>query len=186
MPVLGVVASSVTGSTLGAFYGIQTITVGGAGSSFIEFASIPQTYKHLVIRTSLRDSRAAQNTGSSMTFNSDSAANYSSHDLSCSGTTVYVDNYPNDFYITLPNQVGNNADSQYFGTQTITIPDYSNTSKFKTALAIGGHEQNNTNTWIMQTSGNWRNNSAITNIKIYPLVGPWRQYSVATLYGVTG
>jgi hypothetical protein len=186
MPVLGVVASSITSSTQGAFFGIQTVTVGGAGSSFIEFASIPQTYKHLVIRTSLRDSRGAQNTGSSMTFNSDGGANYSGHDLAGNGSTIFLDNYPNDIFMTLPNQVGNSAESQYFGTQTITIPDYSSTAKFKTMLAIGGHEQNGTSTWAMHNIGNWRNNNAITNIKIYPLVGPWRQYSTATLYGVLG
>ena len=51
MPILGVIASQITGHlSTNSFESIQTVTVGSGGQSSISFSSIPSTYKHLQLR----------------------------------------------------------------------------------------------------------------------------------------
>jgi hypothetical protein len=51
MPILGIIASAITGNLVTTSYeSIATVTVGGGGSATIDFTSIPATYTHLQIR----------------------------------------------------------------------------------------------------------------------------------------
>ncbi len=59
---------------------IATVNVGSSGSSFVEFTSIPSTYKHLQIRANSRYT-GYQNSGAAvyLQFNGDTGSNYSLH-----------------------------------------------------------------------------------------------------------
>jgi hypothetical protein len=52
MPILGIIASAITGNLVTTSYeSIETVTVGSGGSATVlTFSSIPATYTHLQIR----------------------------------------------------------------------------------------------------------------------------------------
>jgi len=67
----------------GAYDALATVTVGSTAVSDITFTGIPTGYKHLQIRGILLSSSGQNNL--SLRCNSDTAANYSSHQLQGDG-----------------------------------------------------------------------------------------------------
>jgi hypothetical protein len=186
MPILGIMASSISGSkaVTNSYESIATVTVGTAVSS-ISFASIPATYKHLQIRYIGRDNRASASDDLMFRFNADSTtANYNSHRLYGDGSTVSADRVTG-FAGTLSAFVtGATAGANIFGAGVTDILDYANTNKYKTTRSIGGNDQNGSG-FVSFISGLWMSSSAITNIEIIPLNGLlWSQYSSFALYGI--
>jgi len=96
MPVLGIVASQISGHLFapsGAYESIATTTVGSGGASTITFSSIPSTYTHLQIRSINRNTRGLSGMVATlaMSFNSDvTAGNYYRHRLEGDGSTAYA------------------------------------------------------------------------------------------------
>ena len=87
MPILGTIASQITGRlSTNSYESIQTVTVGSGGSSTISFTSIPQTYKHLQIRGIGRSDAASGLSWSYLKFNGDGGTNYVSHYLQGNGS----------------------------------------------------------------------------------------------------
>jgi hypothetical protein len=185
MPIVGSFAGASArayglgagGIQIGDFESIATITAGSAVPS-IEFTSIPQTYTHLQIRGIARNSTSTSNVR--MQFNSDTAANYSWHELYGDGSSTGVGAGTSVSFIYLGSQIAT-ADS--FSPQIIDILDYANTNKYKTTRNLNGYENNSAGLSGFN-SGNWRSNSAITSIKIYPAANNFTQYSTFALYGV--
>jgi hypothetical protein len=186
MPILGIVASGITNSTLstGSFESIQTITVGSGGSTSVSFTSIPNTYSHLQIRCITKDSRSNPNTAFSMRFNGDGGSNYSEHGITGDGSSVSAYGTANTSNMGIGNTSGG-SNANIFGIQVIDIVDYANTNKYKTIRALGGHDQNGSG-YLGLFSGNWRSTSAVTSITISPLVANIAQYSSFALYGIKG
>ncbi len=82
-PILGIWASQISGrlwEPQGAYDALATVTPSGSTGT-ITFAGIPSTYKHLQIRAIGRSDYAGSNVQLAMRFNSDTAANYSTHNL---------------------------------------------------------------------------------------------------------
>lgn len=172
-----------------AYKSIATVTVGSGGSSSIEFTSIPSTYTHLQIRCFGHLS----GTGNiadiiRMTFNSDTAANYSYHLLLGNGSAasaeaasgaswIYIGNYPDSYSL-----------SSAFGVNVIDILDYKDTNKYKTSRSLYGYDFNDaTYSRVGLGSGNWRSTNAITSIKLVTGLGlNFTQYSHFALYGIKG
>ena len=180
-PVLGIIASSVLGAvTATSFESIATVTVGSGGAANVEFTSIPSTYTHLQIRGIQR--KTADATSNTITFNSDTASNYSLHFLSGNGSSAsaYSEANTNYGWIYTPSSA-NLADT--FGAFVIDILDYANTNKYKTARILNGFDLNGSGQVLLH-SFNWRNTNAITSIKIVPGAGNHAQYSHFALYGV--
>ena len=169
------------------FDSIATVTVGASDSQYIDFTSIPQTYTHLQIRGIARDSRAATNMGGELRlwFNSDTAANYSSHLLFGTGATAASGNYVSSSYLYVGDTVSANATASVFAVGIIDILDYTNTNKFKTVRSLSGGDLNGSGISAI-TSGNWRNTNAITSIRLNVTSGTYsfKQYSSFALYGV--
>ena len=185
-PILGIWASAQQGSLSTAYDSIQTVTVGAGGASTVSFTNIPSTYTHLQVRYFNADTRSASNTGQWMTFNGSSAANYFAHDITGSAQYgISVNAYTNQTYIGIPNTSGG-TNTNNFGVGIIDILDYANTNKYKTIRAIGGHEENATDGYVQFSSGAWASTSAITSMTFYPLLAPYRQYSIFALYGIKG
>ena len=87
MPILGVIASSISGNLYNASYeSIATVTVGAGGASSAIFNSIPNTYTHLQIRYITRNANADDST--IIRLNSDSGSNYARHFLRGNGTSA--------------------------------------------------------------------------------------------------
>jgi hypothetical protein len=169
----------------GSFESISTVTVGAGGASTVTFSSIPSTYTHLQIRILSRDSRVSTNSDSTMRFNADTAANYSEHNISGDGGTVFVGAGTSVTNMNIGNQPGLNTTASVFGSRVIDILDYANTNKYKTMRCLSGYDANGSG-WVMLSSGSWRNTAAITSITFTPLVAPYVQYSSFNLYGIKG
>jgi len=168
---------------------IATVTVGSGGAANVEFTSIPSTYTHLQIRGILRDSRATYGNGSGfIEFNSDTAANYSWHQLLGDGSNPIAYSGANASYMQYSGGAGDGAPANTFGVMIIDILDYANTNKYKTIRTLDGVDINGTVAGYggiaELASGSWRSTSAITSIKIRPNSPNYKQYTSFALYGI--
>ena len=168
-------------SAVGSMEAISSMTLSSALGS-IEFNSIPQTYQHLEIRSSVFGSSSNQDIfirfGTSGAI--DSASNYSWHELRGNGSTASSHNSSN----TTAMYISSNAiDATYPDISIIDIADYSNVNKFKTIKVLRGGDRNGSGT-VGMFSGNWRNTAAVNNIFIYVLSGTFNANSTFSLYGI--
>jgi hypothetical protein len=162
---------------------IATLTLGSNQTS-VTMSSIPSTYKHLQIRTISRGNRTAGD-NIYIRFNSDSSANYSSHNVYASGSSTGAQaDAPNAVQLTCSVCPPTSANSATFGAGITDIIDYSNTNKYKTTKSIQGTDTNGAgNMWFL--SGNWRNTAAITSITFFATVEVATD-TVFALYGIKG
>jgi len=188
MPILGVLASAITGNLSTTTYqSIATTTVGGGGSSTITFSSIPATYKHLQLRMILRSDRANTFDDIKVQLNSDTGNNYADHILTGDGSSTSA--YGESSFSMIYSYVGQPAASVaaniiYAGIMDIL--DYSSTVKNKTTRWLAGQDLNGSG-YVGLSSGLWANTSAISTITFSPRYGTnFVQYSQIALYGIKG
>lgn len=192
--ILGIYASQISGhlyaGPFGAYDAIASVTVGSSGVSSVSFNGIPTGYKHLQIRVFAQETRATYGIADiGMTFNSDTAANYSVHGFYGDGSSVAPANNVNtQSSITFGEGTIGTTTGGTFGIAIIDILDYANTSKYKTTRTLTGVDINGTlagyggrvGIW----SGNWRNTDAVSSITINAAQSPFTQYSSFAIYGV--
>lgn len=187
MPILGIIASSITGSKQNSFESIATVTVGSGGSSTVTFSSIPSTYKHLQLRMTARCTQQTTGNATNMylRLNSDSGTNYTYHYLKGNGSTASaLANTARDSAIfTFPTKSGET--SGIFGVSVLDILDYTNTNKYKTLRHLEGYDANGSGE-IFLYSNLWLNTSAVTSITLTEDLGDFAQYSSFALYGIKG
>lgn len=171
----------------GVMFPIQMVSVGAAGTSEIEFTSIPSTYTHLQIRFISRIDRSGENADfPSFRFNNDTASNYSWHALEGSGVSAFAESSANASVPRNGEVSATTATAGIFGAGVVDILDYKNTSKYKSVRSLVGVDRNGSGT-VWFGSSSWRNTSTITNIKITPVVGTgFQQYTQFALYGIKG
>lgn len=180
-PILGIIASS-RAIAAGDYESIATVTVTAATQATIEFTSIPATYTHLQIRGIARTNRASATADSlRLRFNSDTAANYSYHNLTGNGTAASANADTSVTLIGHSALTANDSTASIFGTAIIDILDYANTNKYKTSRALDGNDQNGSGV-VELTSGNWRSTNAITSIQL-TAIGSFVTNSTFALYG---
>jgi hypothetical protein len=162
-------------------------TANGTGSSgVITFSSIPSTYKHLQIRAIARSTFADTNTYPNITFNSDTASNYSWHILDGNGSAVSAGAGASQSTAGVPTFTAANSSANIFGVMVLDILDYANTDKYKTIRYFGGHDQNGSGI-LRFGSGSWRSTSAISTIT-FTAIGSanWATNTSFALYGIKG
>jgi hypothetical protein len=160
------------------------------GSNTAAFTNIPQTYKHLQIRMSLRGiGTAAVNDFCFIRFNDDFGTNYHSHWFEGYGNGTFStsnNNNLNFMYLGAASSIRDSNTPNLFATQIIDILDYTSTTKFKTVKMFYGFDRG-TEGVVGIAGGTWRNTAAITNI---PGVGNANVFQFAgsqiDLYGVVG
>jgi len=169
---------------IGDFESIQTVTVGTATST-MTFTSIPATFTHLQIRGMLNGTASGTFGNARMGFNSDSGANYSSHNMYgyASATGAQSEVSGNRMYYQVYTSLA--STSSYVGVTVIDILDYANTNKYKTVRSLNGIEFN-TDGSLRFASGNWRNTAAITSIEFVIDSGNFNVGSTLALYGIKG
>ena len=193
MPILGVVASQISGhlispySPTGSYNALAVYTVPSGGASSITFAGIPQSgYQHLQIRGIARYSFADANTGLVFTFNSDSGNNYSFHQLRGDGSTTYAGASPSTTYGLGGVAIANSSLANSYTGAVIDILDYTSTNKYKTVRSLSGYDANGSG-FINFCSSLWMNTNAITSISIFSSQSyNLAQYSQFALYGIRG
>lgn len=194
-PILGITASQITGHLWAPgkdYDSIATTTVGAGGVSSITFSSIPSTFQHLQIRLFAQTNRGTYGRDSlRMSFNADSATNYSGHSLYGDGGSAGAGSNTSGTYMTI-GTIGTSAvlSSLMFGARVIDVLDYANISKYKTVRSLGGLDMNGTGTdgiggLVDLNSGSWRSTSAVTSITFTPAVGTvFNQHTQFALYGI--
>ena len=188
MPILGILASAITGNLVtNSYESIATVTVGSGGSANVTFSSIPSTYTHLQVRGIARSLEA--NTGVDVAyarFNSDTGSNYSWHQIAGNGSTANADPGTSTSFMRAGFIALNNEPANVFGSVVIDILDYKDTNKYKTIRVLSGTEYNNSNGGVCFSSGSWRNTNAITAITLQPSGANFAQYTQFALYGIKG
>ena len=164
---------------------IATVTVGSGGSSDVTFSSISSTYKHLQIRGIYRYTTALDIL--SMQLNGDTAANYSSHKITGSGSSAGVGASSSVSKMDLGYMMNS---STGYGATVIDLLDYTNTAKAKTVRALSGTDLNGSGYITLNSSAWYKNTSsvypAINSIKIYPDAGTFAEFTQFALYGIRG
>lgn len=168
-PILGIFASSRL-SAVGDYESIATTTLSSSQAT-VTLSSIPTTYTHLQIRVFSRTDRPTYgiNAIGIDRFNSDTAANYSGHNIEGDGSTAYAGGSANATGFSV-GQTGTTVVGN-FGATIIDILDYANTNKYKTVRALSGTDCNGLVAGyggvLGLYSGSWRSTSALTSLRFY-------------------
>lgn len=182
---IGTYASQISGhlwAPNGAYDALATITVPSGGASTVEFAGIPQGYKHLQIRALVKRSGGTAADNTNLRFNSDSGSNYAWHQLYGEGGSALAGSGTSQSSIRA---IHSDATASIFGIGIIDILDYASTSKNKTTKTLAGWEDNNATVgYVLMRSGVWLSTSAITSISLIPNSGTFAQNTQFSLYGV--
>jgi hypothetical protein len=169
---------------------IASTLVGAGGSSVIEFADIPQGYKHLQIRGIAKTTRSGGSNYANdlnINFNSDYSNNYSAHGMyAFGGMYAYGIADYNAILIQSASADGDGVIPNIFGSFVMDILDYSSNVKFKTFKCLGGTITTSSYVDIVAfNSGNWRSSNPIENIKIRASFN-LKQNTRFSLYGIKG
>jgi hypothetical protein len=159
----------------GAFDALATVTVGATSVASIEFAGIPQGYKHLQIRALQITSFNAVDP--KFQVNNDTGANYYMHSIYNTNPTVSTYNQATTSISYCYNE------SSFPGVAIIDLLDYSSTTKNKTFRMMTGYDANGSG-YLFYRSGAWFNTSAVTSLKFNAAGQNFQQYTQYSLYGV--
>ena len=186
MPVLGIVASQISGHLFapsGAYDSIATTTLTTTAGS-VTFSSIPATYTHLQIRYS---AQGAGVTYGKITFNSDTGTNYYTHLLEGDGSTATSVAYAGStFNGIVVGAAGFITTANIFNGGIIDILDYTSTNKNKTIRSLQGYDSNGGGYIDFYSGSCSATPAAITSITITNYLGNFTQYSQFALYGIKG
>jgi hypothetical protein len=187
MPILGVIASGVSGNLWpsSSYESIQT-GIGTGSSGTITFSSIPSTYKHLQIRCTARSSSVQSTEYILIRLNNDTTANYTYHGTEGSGTAASAFGSTGETAGFGTEVTGAGATSNIMGTAIIDILDYASSTKNKTIRHFGGDDKNGTGLMGIRTNL-WLSTSAINRIDIISYrAANWTTTSSFALYGIKG
>ena len=164
---------------------IASVLVSASSVGLIEFLDIPQTYKHLQIRSNVRSSTA--NANFTFQLNGDNGTNYSNHNLYGTGSAVASGSGTSETagYCGWIAQTGTTANA--FGGGILDILDYTNTNKNKTTRSLCGSDLNGSGLIIMN-SACWMSTAPVTSVTLKVSLGSggFAQYSRISLYGIKG
>ena len=181
-PILGIMASQISGHlTTTSYQSIATTTL-STTTAYIEFASIPATFRNLQIRGI---AQGANGGGGLVTFNSDTGANYSYHSLYGDGGAIGAQGSASTSNILICRNGGISTTANTFSGFVIDILDYANTNKYKTTRALNGQDLNGSGKFNFE-SGNWRDTAAISTIRLTHNGSGFTQYTSFALYGIVG
>jgi hypothetical protein len=164
------------------FDSIQTVTASGS-STYVEFTSIPQTYKHLQIRYVGRSSSSNAWDFVRMQING-ATSGYSDHNLYSDGSSAGSQGGGGGTNIFMSFAATSSSSSGIMGATIADILDYTNTTKYKTVRAFSGADNNSTG-YAGLLSGSYQSTSAVSSIKLFLTYGPnWTSGSTFALYGI--
>ena len=199
MPILGILASSITGGLVtdaGAMFPIRSYVVPSTAASSVTFDLTGISgYTHLQLRVMARSNRSATADYIKLQFNSDTSSVYYDHVLIGDGSSASASTsqaYYGTSTVTqvripvVPGTTTTNAST--FGVSVTDILDYTNTNKYKVVRSLGGYDDNGAGN-INFFSGLWRSTNAITSLTLTPNNGgsgstTFPQYSSFALFGV--
>jgi len=170
-------------TNLGDFESITTFSSVN-GLNTVTFSNIPQTYKHLQIRTS---TVATTDGYIESRFNSDSGSNYAWHILTGQGSATGASAQTSQTKLRIT-AFNNQMDTTNPYVSITDILDYTNTNKYTTIRTLSGKDSNGAGD-INLISGVWLNSAAVTTIEFFLSPTSAKTYltgSHIALYGIKG
>ena len=164
---------------------IYTQTVGSGGVASITFNSIPQTFTDLKVVVSCRVDVSGTRMNVNLRFNGSSSSIYSNTVVSGGGSSASSGrNYTGNTQIYLNEVNGNTSTANTFSNFEIYVPNYANTSTYKSFTADSVYENNITEAYQVLCAGLFLSTNAISSITLFPGAYNFMQYSTFSLYGV--
>jgi hypothetical protein len=158
---------------------IEHIEVGSGGAGSIVFSSIPADYDDLYLVVSGRSTSTAAAWSDSELRPNGATTNLTCRFLSGSGSTAGSDARTNwQFWVN-----GDVSTSNTFSNVGFYLPNYAG-SAYKSVSIDSTQETNATAIVMAIVGGLWSQTTAISSLELYT-TGSWKQYSSATLYGIT-
>jgi hypothetical protein len=154
---------------------LATVTLGGTDSEIV-FASIPNTYKDLILIINGKASVPGADSAV-MRFNSDTGSNYSN--VRMVGTGSAATSYSDTAAFGYVGVITNSTNPFSIITQ---IMDYSATDKHKTFLSRSGQD----NGWASAFAARWANTAAITSVSVLVPTGSTWTYQAGTTFSLYG
>jgi len=178
--ILGGLIGSMQSIVLASSFESIATATGTGSSGTITFSSIPSTFTHLQIRVNMVASASA---ALQLTFNGDTASNYSMHGVFGTGSAAAASGSVSTSNIqTLGQYTG--TITTYPNVAIMDILDYASTTKNKTVRCLQGFDKNAAGGEIGLTSGLWRSTSAITSLSLILSTGNFTTSTTIALYGV--
>jgi hypothetical protein len=163
---------------------IASSTVGATSVATVSFSSIPSTYTDLLVKTSIRSTRAAGDDSFQIYFNTDTtAANYKVRGFYGTGSSVL--SFNTSSYASLTGWIsGDAATSSTFGNGEFYIPNYTGSNAKSVSYDTVG-ENNASGASMGLTASSWSGSAAINQITIGSANGAnFMQHSTFYLYGI--
>lgn len=190
MPILGVIASAKSGNLASPAWDFIAGVSNLGGVSSYTFNSIPQTYKHLQIRTMNKCDRPNVNAPLWVNFNGDTtSANYTTIYFYTFQTSANIDQVWSaaEGGMSISGAGNTVTNSNIFGGGHMTFLNYTETNKFKNGIGISGINNFNNGDQVMGPIFSvWKNTSAITSITVRAFQGNFLGASTAAIYGLKG
>ena len=158
---------------------LQTITLGSSASS-VTFASIPQTYRDLVLVSNVMQ---VANTNHRMGVNGDTALNYSFVQMFGDGTGSGTSNSGSSLDYFTP-FINNNPSTSTTDLGITVFMDYSATDKHKTMLMTNSSNATIVFPMVARSAARWASTAAIISIICYPVSGNLATGTTFSLYGI--
>lgn len=154
----------------------EVIAVGGESS--LSIASIPATYRSLIISTNLRPSATAD---IRFRLNNDSSAVYNLH-RQYGGTSNGADETASQTEFRNLQNILTTMNAAMFPYLEATLPNYASTSQWKSFFGSAQQDGNNTG-YDMRFSGTWRSTAAVNRVDVFPSAGTFNAGSRFTIWG---
>lgn len=165
------------------FDSLATYVLSTAQSS-VTFNNIPQNYKSLQIRGTVRGTASSNNDWAFFTLNSQSSG--TSHYLSGSGTVMDAFAYPNVAQPLTLNMPCATTTANVFGSFIMDVVDYSSLTKNKTTRIFAGFNRNAAGI-VKTVSHLYTSTNAVTSITFNSWgLGNFAVGSQFSLYGIRG
>lgn len=154
---------------------LATITLTSAQTQ-VTFASIPATYRDLVVVVAWRNSGTAS--ASRLQLNSDGGSNYTNVSLVGNSTAVAAGVESGTSMRVFGSSLGPTTSQQ---SGFIYIMDYSATNKHKTALVRHSDAFGD----VHAISGRWASTAAVNTVRVFDVLGQTYQVGATfSLYGI--
>lgn len=175
--------ANVSGATV--MTKLDEVIVGGA-VTFVQFSAINQNFRHLKILGQARGDAVAVAVSLSLQFSGDTGANYIFAEVEENNTTVSGTSGAGATSMIIVAISAASAPVNYPGGFEITIPNYSSTTFYKSALGFDTLQAGSgvSGARMDVLGGSWGNTAAITSIKILCSTGNLITSSIFSLYGL--
>jgi hypothetical protein len=183
-------SATSSAGTVVTYHQIAT-TLNPSGSSYT-FSSIPSTYDHLELRIFGKDGRTPVYSSCNIQINGDTGNNYFllAPQVDTRAGSPYGGESVSVNFGGFVNWAGSSS-SNYYGSGTVKLLDYSNNSRNKTLMFNGGYvgfgDGTSEQGIVTQGMGQWRNTNAITSLILTTSGGSsFASGTRFSLYGIKG